>query len=189
MRAGPAITDAVWARRTACALMVMPRSRSMSIESEHLLAHLPLGERAAPLVVSRSGSVDLPWSMCAMIAKLRMRARSVMPQACITTVATSHGQLRASPPDARTRSRCCRASGIRLSGGRHACPEQAEAAINVEEERRQGTRYVHRPRTNLSRMTKVKSIGQYRHRRRVLKAVQVSCFSKRCLSNGWFQTR
>jgi hypothetical protein len=26
----------------------------------------------------RSASVDLPWSMCAMIAKLRMRWRSVM---------------------------------------------------------------------------------------------------------------
>ena len=39
---------AVFARyssRTVCALMVMPRSRSMSIEFEHLLDHVALGDR------------------------------------------------------------------------------------------------------------------------------------------------
>ena len=44
---------------------------------EHLAVHLALGEAAA-LLDQRSASVDLPWSMWAMMAKLRMWLRSVI---------------------------------------------------------------------------------------------------------------
>ena len=57
--------------------MVMPRSRSMSIEFEHLLLHLALGQRRRSAWISRSASVDLPWSIWAMIEKLRMVERGV----------------------------------------------------------------------------------------------------------------
>src|SRR5262245_55153821 len=50
----------------------MPRSRSRSIESSNCAFMSRLS--TAPVSSSmRSASVDLPWSMCAMIAKLRMR--------------------------------------------------------------------------------------------------------------------
>src|SRR5271166_3556436 len=51
--------------------MVMPRSRSMSIESSTCSTI----SRSAIVPVSwmsRSASVDLPWSICAIMAKLRM---------------------------------------------------------------------------------------------------------------------
>ena len=59
--------------RTAWALIVIPRSRSSSIESS------TCARMSRPVTVSvssrmRSASVDLPWSMWAMIEKLRMRA-------------------------------------------------------------------------------------------------------------------
>ncbi len=56
--------------RTACDLMVMPRSRSMSIRSRYCAR----AWRASTTPVScsiRSASVDLPWSMCAMMQKFR----------------------------------------------------------------------------------------------------------------------
>src|SRR5215471_10317040 len=62
--------------RTFCALMVMPRSRSRSIESRYCSRM----SRASTAPVSsrmRSDSVDLPWSTWAMIEKLRMRERSM----------------------------------------------------------------------------------------------------------------
>src|SRR5439155_11973344 len=51
--------------------MVMPRSRSMSIESSTCST---ISRSARPPVdwISRSASVDLPWSICAMMAKLRI---------------------------------------------------------------------------------------------------------------------
>ncbi len=60
-------------RRTARALMVMPFSRSRSMLSSTWL----IIWRASSVCVSsrnRSASVDLPWSMCAMMEKLRRRA-------------------------------------------------------------------------------------------------------------------
>ena len=57
--------------RTACALIVIPRSRSSSIESS-ICSRM---SRSATVRVScrmRSASVDLPWSMWAMIEKLRI---------------------------------------------------------------------------------------------------------------------
>src|SRR5688572_18142144 len=55
--------------------MVIPRSRSMSMLSSTWA--LPLISRSLrpPVAwISRSASVDLPWSICAMIEKLRMRS-------------------------------------------------------------------------------------------------------------------
>ncbi len=62
--------------RTAWLLMVMPRSRSMSMRSRYCAR----AARSSTTPVScsiRSASVDLPWSMCAMMQKLRMIAGSV----------------------------------------------------------------------------------------------------------------
>src|SRR5262245_26816307 len=51
--------------------MVMPRSRSMSMESSTCST---ISRSASPPVswISRSARVDLPWSICAMIEKLRI---------------------------------------------------------------------------------------------------------------------
>src|SRR5215475_5105811 len=51
--------------------MVIPRSRSMSMESSTCST---ISRSVSPPVawINRSASVDLPWSICAMIAKLRM---------------------------------------------------------------------------------------------------------------------
>ena len=63
---------AVYGIRMAWLLIVMPRSRSRSIESStwaciSRLVSVPVASK------SRSASVDLPWSMWAMMQKLRMR--------------------------------------------------------------------------------------------------------------------
>src|SRR5687767_12203241 len=52
--------------------MVMPRSRSRSMVSSTCSA---ISRSASPphIWMKRSASVDLPWSMCAMMEKLRMR--------------------------------------------------------------------------------------------------------------------
>src|SRR4051794_19885927 len=57
--------------RTAWALIVMPRSRSRSIESSSC-SRISRAETASVISRMRSASVDLPWSMCAMIEKLRI---------------------------------------------------------------------------------------------------------------------
>src|SRR6476659_2152272 len=65
-------------RRTFCALIVMPRSRSMSMRSRYWARIM----RSSTTPVSwsiRSASVDLPWSMWAMMQKLRISAGSVCP--------------------------------------------------------------------------------------------------------------
>ena len=64
--------------RTACDLMVMPRSRSMSIRSRYC-ARICRGSTTPVICSMRSARVDLPWSMCAMMQKLRMRRGSVAP--------------------------------------------------------------------------------------------------------------
>ena len=58
-------------RRTVWALMVIPRSRSMSMLSSTCA---DISRAVSPPVawISRSASVDLPWSMWAIIEKLRM---------------------------------------------------------------------------------------------------------------------
>ena len=63
--------------RTARALIVMPFSRSRSIES----STCSIISRWVTVPVassSRSASVDLPWSIWAMMLKLRMRSRSAI---------------------------------------------------------------------------------------------------------------
>src|SRR5580658_11146506 len=63
--------------RTVCALMVMPRARSRAIASSTCAGI----SRAVSEPVSssnRSESVDLPWSMCAMIAKSRINLGSML---------------------------------------------------------------------------------------------------------------
>ena len=62
--------------RTFCDLMVMPRSRSMSIRSRYW-ARIRRGSTTPVICSIRSARVDLPWSMWAMMQKLRMRAGSV----------------------------------------------------------------------------------------------------------------
>jgi hypothetical protein len=58
--------------------MVMPRSRSMSIRSRYCAR--ALRSSTTPVSCSiRSASVDLPWSMCAMMQKFLMIAGSVLP--------------------------------------------------------------------------------------------------------------
>src|SRR3712207_1221085 len=77
------VSPTVHGRRTFCALMVMPRSRSMSIRSRYWARIC----RASMIPVTssiRSASVDLPWSMWAMMQKFRMRAGSV--EAGVVTV-------------------------------------------------------------------------------------------------------
>src|SRR5438046_8226255 len=56
--------------------MVMPRSRSRSMVSS-TCSIIWRCERAAVTSSRRSASVDLPWSMCAMIEKFRMNLGSM----------------------------------------------------------------------------------------------------------------
>ena len=57
--------------RAELSLMVIPRSRSMSIESSSC-ASMSLVATVFVINSSVSASVDLPWSMCAMMEKLRI---------------------------------------------------------------------------------------------------------------------
>src|SRR4051812_47042269 len=76
--------------RTFCALIVIPRSRSMSIRSRYWARMLR--PSTMPVTSSiRSASVDLPWSMWAMMQKFRMRAGSVLAGA-VTVPPSSHGR-------------------------------------------------------------------------------------------------
>jgi len=58
-------------------LIVIPRSRSRSIESS-TWARIDRGSTVFVISRMRSASVDFPWSMWAMIEKLRMCAWSAM---------------------------------------------------------------------------------------------------------------
>jgi hypothetical protein len=58
--------------------MVIPRSRSRSIESSTCSA-ISRSARPPQTWISRSASVDFPWSMCAMMEKLRVSRVSVIP--------------------------------------------------------------------------------------------------------------
>ncbi len=59
--------------RTFCALMVMPRSRSRSIESRYC-ARMSRGSTAPVSSRMRSARVDFPWSTWATMLKLRKRS-------------------------------------------------------------------------------------------------------------------
>jgi len=69
---------ASYSSRTECCLIVIPRSRSRSIEVEELLGHLPPAERPVRSI-RRSDKVVLPWSMWAMIEKLRILSCCMWP--------------------------------------------------------------------------------------------------------------
>src|SRR3954463_4989393 len=74
--------------RTFCALIVIPRSRSMSMRSRYWARMLR--PSTMPVTSSiRSASVDLPWSMWAMMQKFRMRAGSVLA-GVVTVTPSSH---------------------------------------------------------------------------------------------------
>ena len=62
--------------RTAWLLIVMPRSRSMSIRSRYWERICRWSTTPVSWSI-RSARVDLPWSMCAMMQKLRISAGSV----------------------------------------------------------------------------------------------------------------
>src|SRR4051812_43299143 len=84
---------ATYSRRTARALIVIPFSRSRSIESRTWLVIW----RASIVCVSssrRAGSVELPWSMWAMIEKLRRRSWGMVtrPQCSGTGAAARCGR-------------------------------------------------------------------------------------------------
>src|SRR4051812_18336110 len=76
-------------RRTFCALIVMPRSRSMSILSRYW-ARICRPSTIPVTSSIRSASVDLPWSMWAMMQKFRMRAGS-RGAGVVTVPPSSHG--------------------------------------------------------------------------------------------------
>src|SRR5437868_4161965 len=90
------------------ALMVMPRSRSRSMESR-TWACISRSERPPVISIRRSASVDLPWSMCAMMQKFRWNVGSMYlvcwqkrkgskPPACVFL---KRGCKAADPEDAR----------------------------------------------------------------------------------------
>src|SRR5690242_13985833 len=83
--------------------MVMPRSRSIGLESS-TWASISRSARPPQIWMMRSASVDLPWSMCAMMEKLRISSmgyavslhrQAETPAACPrdggTNPALSHG--------------------------------------------------------------------------------------------------
>jgi len=57
--------------------MVMPRSRSISIESS-ICAFMSRAATVPVIWMSRSARVDLPWSIWATMEKLRMRSSVIM---------------------------------------------------------------------------------------------------------------
>jgi len=62
--------------RTACDLIVIPRSRSMSIRSRYW-ARMSRASTTPVYCSIRSASVDFPWSMCAMMQKFRSSSGGV----------------------------------------------------------------------------------------------------------------
>src|SRR5271154_5383899 len=64
--------------------MVMPRSRSMSMESRYW-ARMRRGSTAPVISRMRSERVDLPWSMCAIIERLRILLESTVGEVATVT--------------------------------------------------------------------------------------------------------
>src|SRR5687768_16041037 len=78
--------------------MVIPRSRSMSIESRYW-ARMSRGSTASQYSRIRSARVDLPWSMCAITETLRMASGRVIASTLTSKLPSSelwslqrHGQ-------------------------------------------------------------------------------------------------
>src|SRR5206468_3302260 len=74
----------VYDSRTGWALIVMPRSRSRSMASS-TCASISRACSAPVTSRNRSARVDLPWSMCAMTEKLRMKRGSIQGKISIIT--------------------------------------------------------------------------------------------------------
>src|SRR3981189_223595 len=124
------------------ALMVMPRSRSRSMESS--TCSCISRWVSAPVISSRrSARVDLPWSMCAMMQKFRMNFGSIF-------LAYQFSQLRAGfewPGRLFRRACCIRTSDTRSaktvpdkqpvchnSKAASACPPNANETKNWHDE-------------------------------------------------------
>src|SRR5882757_4358924 len=82
-----------YSRRTFWALIVMPRSRSMSIELRYW-ARMSRASTAPVYSRMRSARVDFPWSMWAITLMLRMASGRVI--ACTLTCWLSPPELRSS---------------------------------------------------------------------------------------------
>src|SRR5207302_3002464 len=70
----------------------MPRSRSSSILSRSCGRCLR-GSTAPVISRMRSASVDLPWSMCAMIEKLRMFRAGAVTEEMLRAADAAHDQI------------------------------------------------------------------------------------------------
>ena len=66
------VRSSAWSKETLCALTVIPRARSTGSRSRYCF--LPPGGIAPVISSRRSASVDLPWSTCATMEKLRTLA-------------------------------------------------------------------------------------------------------------------
>ena len=123
-RRGPGVSIrwSVWPfhdTRTFWALMVMPRSRSRSMESRYW-ARMSRASTAPVISRIRSDSVDLPWSMWAMIEKLRMRAscmaRSMLPTPLVRAREVDGGAAPRSAVDDEAVARCGDGQAAALGG-------------------------------------------------------------------------
>src|SRR5688572_14838410 len=106
---------ALYGSDTDCALMVMPRSRSIGFESS-TCASISRASSPPQIWMIRSASVDLPWSTCAMIEKLRICCiwGGVMPSGAVNE-ALSHTR-RARPGITGSRPRPGPAAPVRRAG-------------------------------------------------------------------------
>ena len=89
-------------RRTARALIVIPFSRSSSIESStcEVIWRLSIVWVASS---SRSASVDFPWSMCATMLKLRMRSGGITRRSLAKDRCDHRSSRRGARPPAASR--------------------------------------------------------------------------------------
>src|SRR6185369_3506921 len=81
----------MYTRLTVLLLMVMPRSRSMSIESR-IWSRKSRSSTAPQRWIRRSARVDLPWSMWAMMQKLRVFSKLVLSAETMNHPTTFRGE-------------------------------------------------------------------------------------------------
>src|SRR5471032_392015 len=103
---------ALYDRAAVCALMVMPRSRSRSIESS-TCASISRSDKPPHNWMMRSARVDLPWSMWAMMEKLRMLFINRYKKRIETTAGT--GRTLGSVQPARNTKKALRAGRYALA--------------------------------------------------------------------------
>src|SRR5471030_1442959 len=105
-------TAALSYKAAVCALMVMPRSRSRSIESS-TCASISRSDKPPHNWMMRSARVDLPWSMWAMMEKLRMLFINRYKKRIETTAGT--GRTLRSVQPARNTKKALRAGRYALA--------------------------------------------------------------------------